>query len=633
MAFNVGAIVGHLSLDKKKWSASIKSVQKDQKTLGGWVKKNSAQFKKLGMAIAGVGIAVVAGFGKIIKETAKTGDEIAKLSKKVGVSTELLSGYKLAVEHGGSSLAGFGKALGRLSRVIADADRGLVTYQRTFQDLGIEIRTSDGNLKSMEAVMLEVSDKFAKMEDGTKKTSLAMELFGRSGMELIPMLNMGAEGLRKEREEAERLGLVFSEKSAKASEEFNDRLHDLKMSLAGVGKSMALEVMPVLTKFFEMTRDEIVDTQDTGKLFAQNFLGFFKVIAWGIHGLLLAWHALQAGVFKVASYVAEKLRGFVAVILAQLVVLEKLPIVGKKIIPITDAVAEAFESLDAIAKGYNETAEEQIKIMGDIIIGFENIETVLDRIKTKVSEEPTVTGEELVETILPAPGKVADILSAIREQYKQTGNVIKEESDGMEMRMDTLGLAWDSAVANMTSALTTWGENTKNLFKGVAGIVGNFVKSMIVNLGKMIIAEQMASVKTWVLKKTEAIASGIASVFKSIPFPLNIAVAGTVVGLVTALFAKIAKFKEGGIAMTTMPAVVGERPEAIIPLEDLPKILSRMTEGSSVGGPHVEMYNTMQINALDALSFRDFVRGNGGDEIIEWLSTQARNRLIEALRR
>ena len=60
---------------------------------------------------------------------------------------------------------------------------------KAFKALGISVKDNEGNLRSSEEVFLDVADKFSKMEDGAGKTTLAIKLFGKSGADLIPLLN------------------------------------------------------------------------------------------------------------------------------------------------------------------------------------------------------------------------------------------------------------------------------------------------------------------------------------------------------------------------------------------------------------------------------------------------------------
>ncbi|MFA4908548.1 MAG: hypothetical protein WC583_02725, partial [Candidatus Omnitrophota bacterium] len=84
--FIAGSITGKLFLDKTGWDSSVSGVKKDEEKLGQSAKKISENFTNIGKKMSIAGVVVVAALGGIIKKTADAGDEIAKLSKRTGVS-------------------------------------------------------------------------------------------------------------------------------------------------------------------------------------------------------------------------------------------------------------------------------------------------------------------------------------------------------------------------------------------------------------------------------------------------------------------------------------------------------------------------------------------------------------------
>jgi len=138
------------------------------------------------------------------------------------------------------------KALQRMSRTLFDANRGLLTAKIPFDELGVAVADSMGQLRSGEVVLLEVADKFARMEDGTQKTALALQIFGRAGADLIPLLNSGADGIRRMQDEARALGLEISTNTAKNAAEFKDNMLRLERSMTGVVNVIAADVLPSL---------------------------------------------------------------------------------------------------------------------------------------------------------------------------------------------------------------------------------------------------------------------------------------------------------------------------------------------------------------------------------------------------
>ena len=178
--------------------------------------------KRLGVAMAAAFSAAVATAGFQIRSVLNQADEIGKMSERIGVSVEALSGLRFAAELSGTSINSLQTAVQRLSANMADTAKGTGEAQDAFRALGIEVADTAGSLRSNEEVLRDVADRFARMEDGAAKTALAMRLFGRSGAELIPFLNQGRDGLEAMQQEAERLGIVMSRDLTDAAQRVND---------------------------------------------------------------------------------------------------------------------------------------------------------------------------------------------------------------------------------------------------------------------------------------------------------------------------------------------------------------------------------------------------------------------------
>lgn len=201
----------------------------------------------------GIGLSVNY-FKNMIAGAINAQDELSKMSQRINVSVENLAGLEFAANLSGTSLTSVEKALKTVSAQMFDVSMGLKEPRRNFDALGISVFTATGQLKSADAVMIEVADTFALMEDGTTKTALATKLFGKSGLELIPMLNEGSAGMAKLIAEGKRYNPVTAE-SAKQAEIFNDNLDRLKGSVSQVGVSFTNKLLPGLSRF----SDEVVN--------------------------------------------------------------------------------------------------------------------------------------------------------------------------------------------------------------------------------------------------------------------------------------------------------------------------------------------------------------------------------------
>lgn len=193
-----------------------------------------------GMA-AGIGAALGTGMMvKFVKDTIDAQDQISKLSQKTGVTVESLSALRYAGDLAGVGVDALAKASKKMSETMVQAHEPTTKQAQLMSALKVNI---DGGLMP---ALERVADVFASMPDGPTKTALAVELFGKAGMDMIPMLNEGSEGLRRMRQEAEQLGVVMSGERAKDMETYNDSLRRVQFAAEGATIAMTNRLAPAM---------------------------------------------------------------------------------------------------------------------------------------------------------------------------------------------------------------------------------------------------------------------------------------------------------------------------------------------------------------------------------------------------
>lgn len=226
---------------------------------------------------AGVGAAASAAAGAIfgvVKFTADAGDQAFKMAQKIGISVEKLQELQYAAKLSDVEAENFGVSMRFLSRNMAEAAGGSKEAQKSFRALGVSIG-SKGALRGADEVLADLADKFSTMPDGAEKTAMAMDIFGRSGADLIPFLNGGSKSIAELSAEARRLGIVMSTEQAKAGEEFNDNLTRMFTSLNGVRNIIGNGLLPVINDLVLKFTDFVVTNR---ALIAENLGEFFKTL-------------------------------------------------------------------------------------------------------------------------------------------------------------------------------------------------------------------------------------------------------------------------------------------------------------------------------------------------------------------
>jgi len=225
------------------------------------------------------------------KTFASVGDDLDKMSSRVGASVEFLSALSHAAKIGGTELSAMEVGIRRLQRTTYDASRGLSTAKDAFADLGINIYAADGQLKGTEQLFMESAAALSKMENNTKKAALATVVFGRAGTSLLPMLRDGPEGLMAVMEEAKRLGLVMSTEDATAAAVLTDAMTRLmsvmKMAVVRIGGGLAPVLSDLSDRIAAGSLPALEWIKSHGELFQLALKGAAAIIAGGLAFSLL----------------------------------------------------------------------------------------------------------------------------------------------------------------------------------------------------------------------------------------------------------------------------------------------------------------------------------------------------------
>lgn len=200
----------------------------------------------IGTAVAGLSTWAFAGW---IKSSIDAADAASKSAAMIGVSVESLTALEYAASLADVSAEDLTSTLIKFNKNIDQADRGSKSQAAAFSDMGIALRGANGDLKTADALLLEVADKFAGYQDGAAKSALAQELFGKSGAKMIPLLNGGAQSIQELTSQARQLGLVVSQETASAAEQFNDSLTVMSSVSDGMANQIAAQMLPTMNDF------------------------------------------------------------------------------------------------------------------------------------------------------------------------------------------------------------------------------------------------------------------------------------------------------------------------------------------------------------------------------------------------
>jgi len=231
-----------LSLNNRDFKKGLQSTSKSIGKFHAAFKNAAGRIAKAGVvALAAVGVALVA----IVKKTAEKIDQISKEARKLDITTEMLAGLGHAAKLSGVSTEKMGKSLVKMTKSVSEANAGLSTQVRAFGDLGLEV----DDLIKMDAgeQFLAIADALQDVENHSDKVRISMDVFGRTGGDLLVTMEQGAEGIRKAIEEAKRLGITFSEEQGAMVEEANDSMTKLGAIAEGAMNQLTIGVAPFIS--------------------------------------------------------------------------------------------------------------------------------------------------------------------------------------------------------------------------------------------------------------------------------------------------------------------------------------------------------------------------------------------------
>lgn len=286
MAGSLGSLVVSMAVDTARFQGDLGRAaaitERRMKNI-----RDTAQraMTALTLAATAAGAALVA----MVTRNLNAADQMRELAMAVGTTTEELSGLVEAASRSGLSQDQIVTGMKRLSANAIDAAKGVGEAAEAFKALGINVKREDGTIKASGELIREMADRFSKAPDGITKTALAMAAFGKEGANWIPFLNEGSAKIDGLIERLKAMGVVISEETGVAADQFNDNLKDLKDLSSGFGRLLTAELAPSLAN---VTGELVRGSQgfDTLKASAEFFADFVRVI---VSGLLIVKHILS----------------------------------------------------------------------------------------------------------------------------------------------------------------------------------------------------------------------------------------------------------------------------------------------------------------------------------------------------
>jgi hypothetical protein len=294
-----------------KLSAALDNAKKKIQEFGDAASAVGGGIQTAGLAIMAAGTAIVGSLAAAGLAFAKVGSELNDLSQRTGVSVEALSELQFVFGQAGVEAADLETAIKKMQKAVVEAANGSKGANELIARLGLSV--ADLAAMTPEEMLSAFADGLATVSNPSERAALAMELFGKSGTKLLPVLAQGAEGLARMREYARDLGLTVSTDAAQAADALDDAIGELtatvRILVFEVGAALApifLDIVSVLRGVASATIEWVRNNRDavvTALAVGAALVGIGAVLA-GIGGGLIVLGAVISGTATLLGFLS-----------------------------------------------------------------------------------------------------------------------------------------------------------------------------------------------------------------------------------------------------------------------------------------------------------------------------------------
>ena len=478
-------LFGSIMINDDKAIETLNNAEKSAKESANQLNNLSKKAGEMGKAVALGVTAAVGSLGAMVMKSVEATDRIDKMSQKLGMSAKGFQEWDYILGQNGIEIDSLQGGIKTLTNMTDELSKGSKTATESFGRLGITMEDLKG--KTQEEIFNLTIERLQGVTDETERAAIANDLLGRSGSELAPLLNAGADSVEQLKQRAHELGLVLDEDAIQAGVVLGDTMDDVKASFGNIVTQIGVEVMPMFQGFldwvianmpvikevaggiFRAIGDSIQWVIDNSNWLIPILTGLlasfvaFQVVSF-ISGLMAAWSAITAGAAAAGgllnavmlafpgTWIALAIAAVIAAIVALIMNFDKVKEAG---MVLWDKMKEIFGGIGSFIKDIFDKIRGWIKIPSISIEGSLN---PLDWLKNGIPkfnvnwnaeggifDKPTIfatrygfqgVGEAGPEAIMPL-SKLDSMLSERQTiDYDLLGIAVKQALQGMVIELD-----------------------------------------------------------------------------------------------------------------------------------------------------------------------------------------------------
>ena len=467
-AVKAGGVFVEIGADPAKFFAALKGVNKSIASVGKSMQSAGTKMAALGAGVVGPIFASAAAFANV-------GSALNDMSARTGVAAESLSVLQFAAEQTGTDMGGVETALKKMQKAIFAAGTGSKEAAAALALVGLSAKDLAG--MSADQQMGKIADGLMAIKDPGTRAAVAMQIFGKAGTDILPMLEGGSAGMAAFAAEAKRLGLVMDSETAAKADALGDAIDAVKTSMRMAFIQVGGAVAPMLTKLASVLS---VVAANVGKFISENQqfvtsalkVGATLIVLGGaVYGVGASLRGLSGGInlvlkgFGLFSALASPVLLVAAGIGAAVFALYKFKDqIGAALGSVAPLVREAA---GAIGQGFGPAVSDGIAVLGDLAA---TATTTFDGVY-----EAIATGDLSGAMDVLWAGLLAGWLRGVEALMSYVDPWVAAFQDVFTGIGSGVVIAWDKIYTDSAALLNTMGAFIMGFFDNIAnGVMATF---------------------------------------------------------------------------------------------------------------------------------------------------------------
>ncbi len=421
-----------MAIETKSTEQSLNELENQASKTNAVLSKDDAikNLKSMATQAAVAGAAVGAALIGIANSAMNNADELQRQSDVTGLSAERLQELTYAGNNLGVELDVITGAQAKLTKNMYAAIDGTGAQAEAFAALGISVVDSNGQMRDAETVMNEAFTALNGVGNETERDALAMQIFGKSAMEMNPMIKAGGDELARLSEEARTNGSVMSNEAVAGLDTFGDTIDNLKNDVLGAFGEKFAEILPNVQEFLDKLIElpQWIEENETKLILLGVAVGTVTalVVGFNVQQVLLAsgmtlWTAIAAGATAVTTSLGAAFAFLTSPIGIAIVAIGAVIAIGVALYKNWDTVqAKATELKENILGAFD-------SLKTNTIDAWDKIKTTIADIVSGLAEDAITWGRNMVEGLWNGIANKADwVREKVQGFVEIIGSTIKD---------------------------------------------------------------------------------------------------------------------------------------------------------------------------------------------------------------